>query len=471
MKPVTALIAEDEAAQREGLAALLREQWPELDIVATCEDGLSALEALDTHRPQVAFLDIRMPGASGIEVARAASGKVHVVFVTAYDEYAVSAFETGAADYLLKPVVPERLAKAVERLRSRLDSNAPTDLTRLLATLDAQLRSRAPTGLKWVTASIGDTVKMFPIDEVLFFQAQDKYVRVVTTGDEAIIRTPLKELVRQLDPEIFWQIHRSIIVRATAIDRVQKDALGHCHAKLKGSKEVLPVSAAYQSRFRSCEQGRDKQRDLDHDEAFVENMMRFLTISIVAAHMLASTGFALTDDTPHVSPCGKFMIVNIGDTATWEHHFELRRRSDSAVIFTFKERPGFDLPSFASNIIWSGRSEFVALKVSTAKEIRDTLVIATATGQAITILTSDPDYQTMPVRWTPRDELVVKTSATHGGKADEAHSWYFYRYCRTFRVRDGGGRVECVYTGPVVHPYRAQLLKEGYNPPRNTAAD
>lgn len=252
MNPTTAIIAEDEPSQRAELARLLHTQWPDLDIVATCEDGLSALEALHDLKPQIAFLDIRMPGASGIEVARAASGKVHVVFVTAYDEYAVAAFDTGAADYLLKPVTPERLAQTIVRLRARIASNASTDLTRLLEALDAQMQTRqSRSTLKWVTASIGDTVKMFPIDDVLFFQAQDKYVRVVTTADEAVIRTPLKELVTQLDPEVFWQIHRSVIVRASAIDRVQKDALGHFHARLKGLTEKLPVSSAYQSRFRS----------------------------------------------------------------------------------------------------------------------------------------------------------------------------------------------------------------------------
>lgn len=252
MKSIAAIIAEDEPAQREELARLLSELWPELHIVAQCEDGLSALEDLHEKRPEVAFLDIRMPGASGIEVARAASGRLHVVFVTAYDEYAVTAFETGAADYLLKPVTRDRLAQTIERLRARITSNASTDLTRLLAALDTQMRARQTSGsLKWVTASIGDTVKMFPIDDVLFFQAQDKYVRVVTTSDEAIIRTPLKDLVTQLDPELFWQIHRSVIVRATAIDRVHKDALGHHHARLKGSLETLPVSSAYQGRFRS----------------------------------------------------------------------------------------------------------------------------------------------------------------------------------------------------------------------------
>jgi len=246
-----AIIAEDEPNQREELVRLLHEHWPELKVAAVCEDGLAALEALNEFNPQVAFLDIRMPGASGIEVARAASGKVHVVFVTAYDEYAVAAFEAGAADYLLKPVTSQRLVQAIERLHARVTTTAPTDLTRLMEALALQMRAQESRGLKWVTASIGDTVKMFPIDDVIFFQAQDKYVRVVTAVDEAVIRTPLKELIKQLDGEVFWQIHRSLIVRASVIDRVQKDALGHYHARLKGCAEVLPVSAAYQARFRS----------------------------------------------------------------------------------------------------------------------------------------------------------------------------------------------------------------------------
>jgi DNA-binding LytR/AlgR family response regulator len=246
-----AIIAEDEPNQREELVRLLHEHWPELKVAAVCEDGLAALEALNEFKPQVAFLDIRMPGASGIEVARAASGKVHVVFVTAYDEYAVAAFEAGAADYLLKPVTSQRLVQAIERLHARVTTTAPTDLTRLMEALALQMRAQESRGLKWVTASIGDTVKMFPIDDVIFFQAQDKYVRVVTAVDEAVIRTPLKELIKQLDGEVFWQIHRSLIVRASVIDRVQKDALGHYHARLKGCAEVLPVSAAYQARFRS----------------------------------------------------------------------------------------------------------------------------------------------------------------------------------------------------------------------------
>lgn len=252
MTPLTAIIAEDEPAQREELVRLLKLQWPELTLVAICEDGLSALEALHTTSPQVAFLDIRMPGVSGMEVARAASGRTHVVFVTAYDQYAVTAFETGAADYLLKPVSPERLGQTISRVQQRLSTQSPHDLSRLLTLLDQHSRAQQnQPQLKWVTASLGDTVKMFAIEDILFFQAQDKYVRVVTATDEAVIRTPLKELITQLDPDIFWQIHRSTIVRASAIDRVQKDSLGHYHARIKGLGEQLPISSAFHSRFRS----------------------------------------------------------------------------------------------------------------------------------------------------------------------------------------------------------------------------
>ena len=249
----TALIAEDEPAQRESLCRLLHEQWPQLQLVAECEDGLSALEVLQEKQPQIVFLDIRMPGISGIEVARAAAeAGAHIVFVTAYDEYAVAAFDAGAADYLLKPVTPERLQQTIARVQKRLSQPPEANLSQLLEALDIRLRSnQIKAHLKWVTASLGDTVKMFPIDDVLFFQAQDKYVRVVTPTDEAVIRTPLKDLISQLDPETFWQIHRSFIVRASVIERVQKDALGHFHAKLRGSSESLPVSASFQSRFKS----------------------------------------------------------------------------------------------------------------------------------------------------------------------------------------------------------------------------
>lgn len=251
MSRITGLIAEDETPQRIALEALLREVWPELDLVAVCDDGLAALEAVATHRPTVAFLDIRMPGVSGLDVARAvaAAGGL-VVFTTAYDEYAIRAFDAGAADYLLKPVQPARLAQAVERLRARLQHNGAEHLQALVDDLEARLRPQGERLMRWISASVGDSVRMIGIDEVLFFQAQDKYVRVVTTSDEAIIRTPLKDLIAGLDPDLFWQVHRGVVVRVAAIDRVRKDELGKWGLTLRGREESLPVSAGFLHRFR-----------------------------------------------------------------------------------------------------------------------------------------------------------------------------------------------------------------------------
>lgn len=251
MKSVTALIAEDEAPQRLALQGQLLEAWPELEIVAVCEDGLSALDAVAVHKPSVAFLDIRMPGVSGLDVARAVVGNGGlVVFTTAYDDYAIGAFEAGAADYLLKPVQPARLARAVERLRERLQQAPAADLQAAIARLEAHLRPTGNKLIRWIGASIGDSVRMIGIDEVLCFQAQDKYVRVVTAQDESIIRTSLKELLAGLDPEEFWQVHRGVVVRVNAIDRVRKDEFGRHVLTLKGRGETLPVSAAFQQRFR-----------------------------------------------------------------------------------------------------------------------------------------------------------------------------------------------------------------------------
>jgi len=249
MNRPTALIAEDELPQRRELRALLAELWPELDVVAECEDGLAALQALEQHRPQVAFLDIRMPGISGLEVARAAGDHCQVIFVTAYEEYALRAFDEGAVDYLQKPVARERLRRAVERTRARLGSGAQVDMTALIDMVQSRL---APGGksIKWITASVGNTMKMFSIDEVLFFQAQDKYTRVVTADSEGHIRTPLKELVAALDSETFWQVHRSVIVRVGAIRSVEKDEDGKLRLNVRGHAEILPVSSAFQYRFR-----------------------------------------------------------------------------------------------------------------------------------------------------------------------------------------------------------------------------
>jgi DNA-binding LytR/AlgR family response regulator len=248
-----AVIAEDEEPQRRKLVDLLGELWPELEIVAQCEDGLSALESVTSVQPAVAFLDIRMPGLTGLEVARATGPGTHVVFTTAYDEYAVSAFDQGAIDYLLKPIKRERLEQSVVRLKERVGSHAAnsTAIGAIVDALQGRMPSRATLGsIRWITGSVGNITKMFGIDEVLFFQAQDKYVRVATLEDEVQIRTPLRELLAALDPEAFWRIHRSVIVRAAAIHRIESDAEGKLQLRVKGRTDVLPVSSAFQYRFK-----------------------------------------------------------------------------------------------------------------------------------------------------------------------------------------------------------------------------
>ena len=248
---ITALIAEDEAPQRAALLEMLASAWPALDVIAACEDGIAALQAAAEHRPQVAFLDIRMPGVGGLDVARAVvAGGGLVVFTTAYDEYAIRAFEAGAVDYLLKPVTDARLRVAIDRLQARLAQPAADDLQALVDDLEARLRPQGERQIRWISASVGDHVRMIGIDEVLFFQAQDKYVRVVTADGEALIRTPVKELLAGLDPDVFWQVHRGTVVRVSTIDRVRRDELGKARIELRGHRESLPVSAAFVHRFR-----------------------------------------------------------------------------------------------------------------------------------------------------------------------------------------------------------------------------
>lgn len=248
---ITALIAEDEAPQRAALLDMLDAAWPELELVAACEDGIAALQAAAEHRPRVAFLDIRMPGVGGLDVARAvAAGGGLVVFTTAYDEYAIRAFDAGAVDYLLKPVTEARLRMAVARLQARLAQPPADDLQARVDELEARLRPAGDRLIRWISAGVGDHVRMIGIDEVLFFQAQDKYVRVVTAEGEALIRTPLKELLAGLDPDVFWQVHRGTVVRVSTIARVRRDELGRSCIELRGHRETLPVSAAFVHRFR-----------------------------------------------------------------------------------------------------------------------------------------------------------------------------------------------------------------------------
>jgi DNA-binding LytR/AlgR family response regulator len=247
----TAILAEDEAPQRRELRASLEALWPELEIVAECVDGAEALQAVERHRPQVAFLDIRMPGVSGLEVARTATPTTHVVLVTAYDQYAVDAFERGAVDYLLKPVKHDRLASAVARLKAKLASGAQQqDLSRLIDALQSRLAPERPAFMRWITATAPGGVKMVSIEDVRFFQAQDKYVRVGSAAGDVHIRTPLKALLAKLDPEVFWQIHRGTIVKVSAIKRVVRDDDHRLKVILTDSAEALAVSAAFEHRFR-----------------------------------------------------------------------------------------------------------------------------------------------------------------------------------------------------------------------------
>ena len=244
----TALIAEDEPLLRAQLKARLAEAWPELTVVGEAENGDEALAAIVEHRPDVAFLDIRMPVRSGIDVARELDGMTHVVFVTAYDEYAVAAFDEGAIDYVLKPVSPERIAKVVARVKTRLAS-PPEDLTALLARLAARDGTRAP--LKWIRASLGPTMQMIAVDDILYFQAEDKYTKVVTEVAEALIKKPIKELYEELDVEAFWQIHRGTIVNLRAIAKVERDWRDQPVITLKSRPEKLTVSRTFAHRFKA----------------------------------------------------------------------------------------------------------------------------------------------------------------------------------------------------------------------------
>jgi len=253
--PLDALIAEDEELLRTALVEQLRRLWPDLRIVAECEDGASALEQLAEKQPDLAFLDIRMPGISGIQVARALgelSPRTQVVFVTAYDQYAIDAFEQGAMDYLLKPVSDERLLATRERLLARLPSARNDDavLERLLQRLGAnQQRADAPP-LAWITASNGRDTVLVMLEDVVYFCADNKYTTVVTADGESLLRTPLRELLGALDPQQFRQVHRSTIVNMKAVAAVSRDDSGRGVLRLRERPETLTVSQPFMSLFR-----------------------------------------------------------------------------------------------------------------------------------------------------------------------------------------------------------------------------
>ena len=246
----TAIIADDEDLQRAELQRLLALAWPALEIVAVCEEGDAALDAIARLRPDVAFLDIRMPGVSGLDVAKASNGACQIVFTTAYDSHAIAAFDLGAVDYLVKPVLEARLAQAVTRLKQA--DKGSVDLARTLAELDRRLRQHdRPERIRWISSTTGNTIKLFAIDDVLFFESDTRYTRVVGATDEGLIRMSIKELQAGLEPDQFWQIRRGTLVRARAIARVRRDDGGNYTVELRGHAALLKVGQTYAWRFRS----------------------------------------------------------------------------------------------------------------------------------------------------------------------------------------------------------------------------
>jgi DNA-binding LytR/AlgR family response regulator len=272
-----AVIADDERLMREQLRARLGEVWPGLEIVAEAKNGIEAVELTRQHRPDIVFLDIRMPGMTGVEAARQIAqlpdelpdgppdapdgwAGCEIVFITAYDQYAVEAFEQGVVDYVLKPAERERLQLTVERIRKRLAKREAThepppsagaDMQQLLHKLAAQLNpGAAAQRLKWIQATVGQSIQMIPVDDILFFISDEKYTRVQTATLEALIRKPIKELIDELDPEQFWQIHRSTLVNTTAIAGVTRDMRGRQLVGVKGHPEKLEVSRSFTGLFK-----------------------------------------------------------------------------------------------------------------------------------------------------------------------------------------------------------------------------
>ena len=270
--PTRALIADDERLMREQLRARLAEVWPELEIVAEAKNGLEAVELTEAHRPDLVFLDIRMPGMTGVEAARAIAQLpvddeseggwrgCEVVFITAYDQYAIEAFEQGVVDYVLKPAERERLQVTVGRIKKRLaqrESDAPADdeasppaMQQLLQKLAARMDPSQAPQLRWIQATVGQNIQMIPVDEVLFFISDEKYTRVQTATVEALIRKPIKELIDELDAEVFWQIHRSTLVNTRFIAGVSRDLRGRQLVAVKGHTEKLEVSRSFAGLFK-----------------------------------------------------------------------------------------------------------------------------------------------------------------------------------------------------------------------------
>jgi DNA-binding LytR/AlgR family response regulator len=249
----TAIIADDERLMRDQLRMRLEQVWPELDIVGEAKNGEEAVELVGQCKPDFTFLDIRMPGKTGMEAAREIGERSQIVFVTAYDQYAVEAFERGAVDYVLKPSEPERLKVTVERLKARLDKPGAVvndSVTAMLSQLAEKIAAPKPKRLQWIQASIGQDLRMIPVEEILFFRSDEKYTCVQTEKFEALIRKPVRDLADELDPALFWQIHRATLVNVNAIEGVTRDIRGRHLVLVKGRPEKLEVSRSFLHLFK-----------------------------------------------------------------------------------------------------------------------------------------------------------------------------------------------------------------------------
>ncbi len=248
MSRPSALIAEDEPLQRAEIRGALRVLWPDLDVVAEVGDGLAAIEALDRLSPDILFLDIQMPGCSGIDVARRASNRAHVVFISAYESHALAAFEQGALDYILKPVSTDRVQVAVRRLQDRM-GRAPANLDGLVELLKSAVGG-GKKYLKWLTVPHGSDLRVVSTAEILFLRADNKYTELATGSAMFLLNSSLKEMLGKLDPAVFWQIHRGTAVNVNAIETIYRSFRGALEIKVRGRSELLPVSAAHAHLFK-----------------------------------------------------------------------------------------------------------------------------------------------------------------------------------------------------------------------------